>query len=192
MNIVFIVSSARKGNSYKMAYAAYEHFIKVASKNDNADFIQLSKYRIKPCTGCLLCDESQKCNIHDDMQRLIKKIIKADIVVFSSPTRWGLLSGDLKVFLDRLNPLAMTHKLGEKRALIFVVGQSEPNDPSINNACESIENFCKSSKIDVIKTVKAYNCLREDDILAQPELIRSCEDAIEQLIVLRKYSSMED
>ena len=48
------------------------------------------------------CKTHDGCKQEDDMARLIEEIKKADGLVFGSPVYIGYMSGQAKIFLDRL------------------------------------------------------------------------------------------
>jgi multimeric flavodoxin WrbA len=69
----------------------------------------LGEMDIKYCKGCKACYESKKCIQNDDMNIIIKDLIESDIVIIASPSYWGDVTGQLKVFFDRSTPLSDTN-----------------------------------------------------------------------------------
>jgi multimeric flavodoxin WrbA len=69
----------------------------------------LGELDIKYCKGCKKCYESRKCIQNDDMNTIINDLIDADIVIIASPSYWGDVTGQLKVFFDRSTPLCDTN-----------------------------------------------------------------------------------
>ena len=57
------------------------------------------------CTGCLACQKTGKCVIHDDMNDMQEIVRTSDVLVFATPIYYYEMSGQMKTFLDRLNPL---------------------------------------------------------------------------------------
>lgn len=55
------------------------------------------------------CQRTGKCVINDDVRQYLGKISNADILVFATPIYYYSMSGQLKTFLDRLNPLYGKH-----------------------------------------------------------------------------------
>ena len=65
--------------------------------------IQVSKLKIRPCTGCMYCRNHKTCILpEDDAQYTLKKIQWADILIIGSPCYWGNMNGYLKVLFDRM------------------------------------------------------------------------------------------
>jgi multimeric flavodoxin WrbA len=179
MKIVAVVGSLRKGNTLKMVQAACSSIT-----TDEVEIIDLSKISLQFCTGCLYCDEAKQCNINDDMSNLIDKIKDANGYIFASPVRWSLLSGEMKTFFDRLNPLATTGILSKKKCVLFVVGQSDISGDetfSIDAGLQSMKFFCENAGVEIVDSVKAYGCLSEDDI-TNTSYLKQCVAASGKLI----------
>jgi multimeric flavodoxin WrbA len=178
MRIVAIVGSNRRGNTYAMVEAACH-----ALNDSEVELIHLKDLDIKPCDGCLTCDESGACHLKDDMDKIIPRMKIADGFIFGTPARWGLLAGELKVFFDRLNPLALPQALKGKKAIIFAVGQTEGDEAtSIENTVKSIKYFCENAGIEVIDTLSAYGCLTPNDLITKkPEILSKCKSSAKKL-----------
>jgi len=176
-NVLILVGSARNGNSLFTA-----NFIaKVAEKSANVshDIVQLSKYNINYCDGCLECDSTGVCHYNDDVAGLLSKIISSDGVIFISPTRWSLLSGDMKVFIDRLNPLAGKDLFKDKRSFLVAVGQTNCKDSvSISRALESLKFFSDDAGFRHYDSYAIEDCLNANDLFAKSEVLDDLETKI--------------
>lgn len=171
MKIIGLVGSNRDGNTLRMVSAALD----AIGGRGQARLVKLSELSFSPCDGCLECDETGTCHFSDDMSELVEEVESADGLVLGTPTRWGLLSGELKAFLDRLNPLARPESLAGKKAIVLAVGQSEESSEegaSIESACASVATFCDNADVEIVDRVCAYGCLNADDILGRPVLAR--------------------
>jgi multimeric flavodoxin WrbA len=91
---------------------------------------------IKPCHGCLSCHKGdQGCIINDDMQKLYAAIEQADAIVLGSPIYMGQMSGQAKIFTDRLfahiSPRFSPHYKEKvtkmKLVLAFTQGNPDPD-----------------------------------------------------------------
>jgi len=67
--------------------------------------VSLKKKDIRFCTGCFACHEFGHCVIKDDVAALLALLHDADVVVFATPIYYYEMSGQMKVFLDRCNPI---------------------------------------------------------------------------------------
>jgi len=64
--------------------------------------IDLCDLRITPCTACEGCSFNGICVFDDDVPTLIGRMKEADGIVFASPVYIDNISGQMKVFFDRL------------------------------------------------------------------------------------------
>lgn len=178
MKVIAIIGSMRSGNSYSMVRSVEDTIV---NKGVELETFHLRDISMSFCDGCLTCDETGECHLNDDMSIIVKKIKESDGLIFASPTRWSLLSGELKVFMDRLNPLAASDALSGKKAIIFTVGQTKKEeDNSISIATESIVSFCENSGIEVVDKVSAFECLMENEV--NLEISKKCIEATDRLL----------
>lgn len=93
--LLAIIGSQRKeGNSYLLAKALLE------SAKTDYEIIQLTEKELKFCNFCGKC-EHEECPLDDDFIQILKKIRKADGVIFSFP-RYFFLSSKFLCFIERL------------------------------------------------------------------------------------------
>ena len=79
-------------------------FIEGASQNGHEIVdLYLHKMNIKGCLACDACRNGkvERCVQHDEMNIIFDELIKADVVVFTSPMMWGTVSGQLRIATDR-------------------------------------------------------------------------------------------
>lgn len=159
---LIIIGSARKGSSLFIGEYAQQYLSKMGVL---VDAIQLSNYKIDYCDGCLTCDETGTCHKKDDVTHLLEKVKEADGVIFVSPTRWSLLSGDMKVFMDRWNPLAGRDVFNTKKSLLITVGQTNRKDSeSIGRSLESLRFFSDDAGFQLCGEFAFEECLGSNDI----------------------------
>lgn len=102
-NILVISAGPRKGgNSETLADA----FVKGARESqNNVEKVALNDKSIGFCRGCLACQKTQRCVIHDDADMIAQKMRSADVIVFATPIYYYEMCGQMKTMLDRANPL---------------------------------------------------------------------------------------
>ena len=102
-NVLVVSSSLRShSNSERLA----DEFVRGVQESGNyAEHISLRGKTIHFCKGCLTCQESQRCVIHDDADMIVQKMRTADVIVFATPIYYYEMSGQMKTLLDRANPL---------------------------------------------------------------------------------------
>ena len=177
--MVIIVGSRREGNSLKLA-----NKIKESLNNEriHTSIIIPGNQKIHICTGCMDCDKDGKCDFCDDMEKNIEKIKKDDYIMFITPTRWNLLSGDLKIFMDRLNPMYSRKELKGKKMIAVTIGSKDKSLYSTEASLTSLISFAESSKMDVVLDKQFYNCLKDDDILSQDDEVNQFISNIKKII----------
>jgi len=181
MRILAVVGSTRRGNTYAMVEAAAHA---LTARDCDVELFHLRDLNLLMCNGCLSCDENGECNIDDDMKKILPDVLQADGFILGTPARWSLLSGELKVFIDRLNPLAAPQSLKGKKAIIFSVGQTEGEEAkSIQSAADSVKYFCENAGIEVIDIVTKGGCLNQDDLISNaPETLKTCKQSAAKLL----------
>jgi multimeric flavodoxin WrbA len=168
--VLVIVGSAREGNSRFLA-----NRIKETINQESCEVIILSEYNISYCDGCLSCDETETCHINDGMSLLLAKVNDCEKMILITPARWSLLSGDMKVFIDRLNPYAASKKLSGKMAYGFAIGQSEGDEvESIELALKSMKYFCENAEIVFCGGDVVAGCLQADDLANKVDVVNKC------------------
>ncbi len=100
-NILIIEGSPRKGGNSDILT---DQLIKGAEEsNHNTEKIYLTDYKLNYCLGCYACQKGP-C-VHDDgMDKLIDKMMKAEVIVLATPVYFYSMSGQLKTFIDRTLP----------------------------------------------------------------------------------------
>ena len=64
--------------------------------------VDLCDLRITPCTACEGCSFNGICVFEDDLPALVVRMKEADGIVFASPVYIDNISGQMKIFFDRL------------------------------------------------------------------------------------------
>ena len=89
-----IRSSTRKLAGFVLAGAA--------EGGAETEMIDLCDFRVTPCTACEGCLFSGICVYEDDVPAILERMKEADGIVFASPVYIDNISGQMKVFFDRL------------------------------------------------------------------------------------------
>lgn len=100
MNIVIINGSPRKnGATATLLMKMAEH---LSYKADvNIDYLNISDYSLKNCTGCMLCYKDGVCCLDDNVEEINSLVAKAHGVIIGSPTYASSMPGSLKTYIDR-------------------------------------------------------------------------------------------
>ena len=104
--ILIISTSSRKGgNSETLA----DEFARGAMEAGNSvEKVSLYDKTIGFCKGCLACQTTGQCIIHDDATAIMQKMLTTDVMVFATPIYFYEMCGQMKTLLDRTNLLFPT------------------------------------------------------------------------------------
>lgn len=102
-NVVVISTSLRTGSNSEILA---DKFIEGAvSAGNSVEKISLAGKNIAFCRGCLACQKLGKCIIDDDVNKIMKKVLVADVVVWATPIYYYEMSGQMKTLIDRMNAM---------------------------------------------------------------------------------------
>jgi multimeric flavodoxin WrbA len=103
MKALCIISSPQEsGNT---AYITGKIIEGMEAAGIRAEKVCLGSMNIHYCRGCGICEKTRRCVQRDDMDTMIESMIAANIILIASPSYWGDITGQLKVFFDRSTPL---------------------------------------------------------------------------------------
>jgi multimeric flavodoxin WrbA len=112
MNILVINGSPKgdQSNSLKLTNAFLEGAEEVLGSNvPTVERLDVAKLDISSCRGCFSCWNKTpgKCVIHDDMEKVIEKLLWSDLAVWSFPLYYFGMPGKLKMLMDRQLPMSL-------------------------------------------------------------------------------------
>jgi multimeric flavodoxin WrbA len=73
-----------------------------AEAGAETEMIDLCDLRITPCTACDGCSFNGICVFDDDVRLLVERMNEADGILFASPVYIDNVTGQIKIFFDRL------------------------------------------------------------------------------------------
>jgi multimeric flavodoxin WrbA len=73
-----------------------------AEAGAETEMIDLCDLRVTPCTACEGCSFNGICVFDDDVPALVERMKEADGIIFASPVYIDNVSGQMKIFFDRL------------------------------------------------------------------------------------------
>ena len=102
-NVLIISTSPRKGGNSEILA---DEFAKGARQaGHQVEKVCLYDKTIGFCKGCLTCQKTRRCVIHDDADVIAQKMLTAEVIVFATPIYYYEMCGQMKTMLDRANPL---------------------------------------------------------------------------------------
>jgi len=73
-------------------------------KGARVNEIYLADADIKYCIGCKVCYKTGVCVLQDDVKKIVDAMFSSDLILLASPSYWGDVTGQMKVFIDRCTP----------------------------------------------------------------------------------------
>lgn len=110
MNVLMINGSPKgeRSNTYRLAKAF------LAGMGEGGEAIEtqelaVNRLNIRPCLGCFSCWSKTpgQCCISDDMGEVIRKLLWADVTIWSFPLYYFSVPGPLKNLIDRQLPMVL-------------------------------------------------------------------------------------
>jgi multimeric flavodoxin WrbA len=76
---------------------------KLRNENIDSEYISVNEVEVKPCYSCGGCTDKTygKCIFHDDVDKILPTLLKADTWLIVSPLMWGAYSFKMKRVLDK-------------------------------------------------------------------------------------------
>ncbi|WP_031490648.1 flavodoxin family protein [Succinivibrio dextrinosolvens] len=169
-NILIVSSSLRAGSNSELISKEVERG--ALSAGNNVEFLSLKDRKIEFCIGCLKCQKQGKCILKDDMSELIEKVNNADTLVFSTPIYYYEMSGLLKTFLDRCNPLYIRDY--HFREVYLITASAENSQTVYQRAKSGIEGF-----VECFPNAE-FKCVFSGGGLTNPQEIKTHDEILER------------
>jgi len=128
MKVIGVVGSPRQGaNTERLVKRILAGAEKAGAETK---LFHLAKMNVKGCNSCFHCRSHDNCAIQDDMQTLYAEIQSANGVVIGSPMYMWQISGQTKLFVDRLYALLnsdFSTRLKGRKNLALAITQGNPD-----------------------------------------------------------------
>lgn len=140
--VPIIVGSPRKdGDTVTLAKEAERGLI---SKYGTSEFFYLNEMTFSGCQACYICkqENSIRCTRNDDMQDFYEAIDHADGLIVATPIYFGNVTGQTKLWLDRLFPylsIDLGNHLPKKLPVSVIYTQNQPDSTLFTGAMDMFE-----------------------------------------------------
>ena len=168
-NVLVISTSPRRNGNSKLLADAFANGARQAG--NSVENISLHDKTICFCKGCLSCQKSQRCVIHDDADTIAQKMRAADVLVFATPIYYYGMSGQMKTMLDRGNPLYASDYAFREVYLLAAAAEEEEHtmDGAVNGLRGWLACFPKArlagtvfgGGVDVAGAIKEHPALQK-------------------------------
>lgn len=135
--ILIVSTSPRKGGNSDLLADEFANGAREAG--NDVEKICLYDKKIGFCRGCLACQQTQRCVIHDDADAIAQKMLTADVLVFATPIYYYEMCGQMKTMLDRANPLYPSDYAFRDVYLLATAADSSP--AAMDGAIKGLEGW---------------------------------------------------
>ena len=135
-NILVLSGSFRKGGN---SDTLCDEFIRGAKEAGHSiEKININDYHINFCRGCGVCNTTHKCVQKDDMEKILHKMVKADIIVMATPVYFYNMNGQMKTLIDRTVPL---YESISNKGFYFILAAADSSKKNMHRVLESFRGF---------------------------------------------------
>ncbi|MEA4977547.1 MAG: flavodoxin family protein [Methanomassiliicoccaceae archaeon] len=139
MKVIALNGSPRLiGNTSNIVMDMLDMFSKEGMETEH---VQLYSYNFIPCNDCRSCEmrgDGTCINGEDGFNELLDKLREADGIVFASPSYYGGVTGQMKIFMERAGlsfetgDMGLRHKVGGAIAVAAHDGASAAYSQMVN------------------------------------------------------------
>jgi multimeric flavodoxin WrbA len=171
---VGIAGSPRKrGNSSSLLRAYLEG---VSSQGFKTEFNYLNGMLFRGCQACDRCVQGKLCSVKDDLNRIFPVLQKAHIWALASPIYYDGVSGQLKMFFDRLRFTTYDpYKLkGPRRGILMVTYEDDKKKEYFETASQLANYFTWNDRGDFgkVRVVAESNLGPRNAWKTRPDLLQ--------------------
>ena len=107
MKVVAVNGGPRRGKNTDQMLDAFIEGVKQADPEAEVQIIRLYDYQFTGCRSCFACQlkknrDDLQCFVRDDVTQLLRDTYHADGIVFASPIYYCNVTGQLRLFWERL------------------------------------------------------------------------------------------
>ncbi len=183
MKVLAISGSPRKeGNSETVIKAILE---KLEAKNYETEFVRLNNLMLKGCQACKYCrTKGEKCIIDDDISGLLEKMKSADRIIVGAPNYMGCVSGQLKIFMDRMYSLKDSGRnsrlaAGKKGILVFSQGHTDEN--AYAECYANVKKRIESLNIEITDSIVAHSVEIPGEVKNKEDIMNIAASAADKM-----------
>ncbi len=189
MRVLGIFGSPRRGGNTDILL---EETLKGAEgEGAEVDRLYVTDYVITPCKECHGCDETGRCVILDDMEKVYPKLIESDLIVLASPIFFYGVTAWVKALIDRSQALWARKYLvkdptfrreGKRRKGFFISVGATKGKKVFEGAILSAKYFFDTFDAEYAGELVIRGVDGKGDILKHPEALQQAYEAGRRLV----------
>lgn len=171
-------SPRREGNSAALLKAALAG---AAAAGAEQDYVYLNELSFRGCQACQPCTEDATCRVNDGLTPVLERVRAADVWLLAAPIYFDGVSGQLKLFFDRLYHLVnaageLTKQLpGARAAGIIVTYEAKPRDDYRDVAQRLAGYLGWMGQFDPVEVMPVGSLGPPDAAAGRPELLAEAQ-----------------
>lgn len=177
MKSIFIYAASRSDN-YSLKIAEW---IADEIKNASNDEIEFSihtpkELNIYNCNGCNGCFYTGNCSIDklDGFGQIKNELLQSNLVILISPVYAHNVSGDMKVFIDRISHWLHLMRLAGKKSVSISVSSNNGND-YVDNYLHKILEWMGTEVIAKLSVTVDYPPMLKDEFFLKKQFPKICK-----------------
>jgi multimeric flavodoxin WrbA len=180
-------SPRREGNSATLVKTALAG---ATAAGAQGEVVHLNDLSFRGCQACQPCTDDDTCRIEDDLTPVLQRLRQADVWLLAAPIYFDGVSGQMKLFFDRLYHLVtaageLKKQLpGRRAAAIIVTYEAGPRD-DYRDVAQRLANYLGwMGEFDPVEVLSAARLGPPDAAAGNPELLAQAR-AVGQRLVQR-------
>lgn len=190
MKVLGILGSPRIGGNTDILLE--EALRGAGAEGAEVERLLLTDFTITPCKECHGCDQTGKCVILDDMEKIYPKLLEADAIILASPIYFYGVTAWAKALIDRSQALwakkyllkdASLGKEGRKRKGFFISVGATKGQKVFEGAILTVKYFFDTFNADYSGELTFRGVEAKEDILKYPEALKAAYEAGRKLVL---------
>jgi multimeric flavodoxin WrbA len=189
VKVLGIFGSPRRGGNTEILL---EETLKGAEKEGaSIERLYLGDLTITPCKECHGCEDTGKCILLDDMEKIYPKLLEADVVILASPIFFYGVTAWAKALIDRSQALWARKYLlkdpslgreGKKRKGFFISVGATKGPKVFDGAILTVKYFFDVLNAEYAGELVFRGVEAKGDILKHPEALQRAVEAGRKLV----------
>lgn len=172
-HVLVISASPRRGGNSDLLADAFMQGAQEAG-HDVAK-ISLREKKVGFCKGCLGCQKTQQCVLRDDMDEILPRMQRAEVIAFAGPVYFYSLCGQLKTLLDRTNPLFASEYA--MRDIYLLASAADTAENAVDGSITALEGWVSCfEKVRLRGSVRALGVTEAGDVRRTPAALDAARE----------------
>lgn len=136
-NVLIISASPRKGGN---SDTLCNQFRKGAEEaGHQVEKLRLAELKIDYCSACYACKKMGHCVKQDDMEQVISKMRKADVIVLATPVYFYAMCAQMKTMIDRT--LGGAQKSGLENKQFYLIATAADGRKAMERTIDGLRGY---------------------------------------------------